>query len=329
VTAASERGSALLSARLASHARQLTGSEPAVGPILVGDGAALIDEDAGRIVFLASPDNPAAAFGHLVLLAARHRLNEAVVIYDDPSAAAVATRRSAAFDPVPTIQLAEGTVLHQVDLAPLPEPPPTTAPPPGFVDLCRQAGVNPIQEGGIWRGELLGLEVARATPSGIEIGVGRIDREAGVVLHGHRPPAESLMSVVATVQAQRRSGAGAHPLATLVRERWLRSDLITDPSPLGLVSLTAVDPAETPAGLRDSVPAAAIGIDASGERVLVVCSVGADPDLVPVVADLVLREDPDRLLVVLPVRDVLPTVVCAVGRLAVRSEVVGLRGGWS
>jgi hypothetical protein len=63
--------------------------------------------------------------------------------------------------------------------------------------------------------------------------------------------------------------------------------------------------------------------------VLVVCSVGGDPDLVPVAADLVLREDPDRLIVVLPDRDVLPTLLAAVERLAVRSDVIGVRGGWS
>ncbi len=328
MTVASDRGAALLAARLTSHVRELTGSEPDVEPISVSGGAALIDEDADRIVFLASPDRPEEAFGNLLLLAARHQLEEAVVIYDDPSVAAVAARRSAVVDPPPTVQIADGVLLRPVDAAPLPELLQPTEAPLGFIDLCRQAGVDPVQEGGIWRGEVLGLEVVRATPSGIEIGVGRMDREAGVALHGDRPPAENLMSVAEIVRTQRRAGAGSHPLATLVRERWLRHDLITDPSTLRLASLTAVDPAETPAGLRDSVPTAAIGIDISGERVLLVCSVGADPDLVPAVADLVLREDPDRLIVALPARDVLPTVVAAVERLAVRSEVVGLRGGW-
>ncbi len=329
MTVASDPGAVLLSTRLTSHVRELTGSEPAVEPISVGGGAALIDRAAGRVVFLASPEKPAGALGHLLLLASRHQLDEAVVIYDDPSAAAVAARRSAAIDPAPTIQLADGLVLREVDPAPLPEVPSPAETPPCFVDLCRQAGVDPIQEAGIWRGEVLGLEVVRATLSGVEIGVGRMDREAGVVLHGDRPPAENLVSVADTVRTQRRAGSGVHPLATLVRERWLRHDLITDPSTIGLVGLVAVDPADTSGGLRDSVPAPAVGVDTAGARVLVVCSVGGDPDLVPVAADLVLREDPDRLIVVLPDRDVLPTLLAAVERLAVRSDVIWVRGGWS
>ncbi len=41
--------------------------------------------------------------------------------------------------------------------------PPVDAPPPpdGFVDLCLGVGVQPLVEHGIWRGEVLGLEVVR------------------------------------------------------------------------------------------------------------------------------------------------------------------------
>ena len=324
----SDRGTALLSARLVSLASELTGLKTAVEPVLTGTGAALVDEDANRIVFLASPENPSRALGSLLLLAARHQLDEAVIIYDDPSAAAVAARRAKVIKPTPTIRLADGPVLRHVDAAPLPEPPPPLEPPADFIDLCRQADVDPIQESGIWRGEVLGLEVARAAGSGIEIGVGRLDREAGIVLHADRPQVENLASVAETVRSHRRNGAGSHPLATLVRERWLRHDLATDPSALGLVSLAAVDPAESPDGLRHSVPAAATGVDTDGNRVLLTCSVGVDPDLVPAVADLVLREDPDRLIVVMPTWEILPTMVAAIGRVAVRSDVIGVKGGW-
>jgi fused signal recognition particle receptor len=64
--------------------------------------------------------------------------------------------------------------------------------PEGFEDLCRGAGVDPVCEHGTWRGEVLGLEVVRATEAGFETGVGRFDREASALLHGDLPTSESL-----------------------------------------------------------------------------------------------------------------------------------------
>ena len=60
-----------------------------------------------------------------------------------------------------------------------------------------------------------------------------------------------------------------------------------------------------------------------------VCSVGVDADLVPATADLMLRERPDRVVVVLPPRDVLSPVERAVARLAVPAVVVGVDGTWT
>ncbi len=297
--------------------------------MVVGDGIAIVEPEAGRVVYLAYGEGQAGALGSAVILASSRGISDVAVLYDDPGAAAAATRRATALRPAPTVRLVQGRDLTQLEPAPLPETQPPIEPPDGFIDLCGWATVDPILEDGIWRGEILGLEVVRAGDTGIEIGVGRLDREAGLILHADRPPVENLRSVAETVRGVRRRGAGAHPLATLVRERWLRHDLISDPSSLGLTGLAAVDPAEPPSGLRDGVPAAAVGIDPGGDSVLVVCSVGVDPDLVPSAADLVLRERPDRLIVVLPIRDVLPTVVAAVERIALTSTVLGVTGGWS
>ena len=72
---------------------------------------------------------------------------------------------------------------------------------------------------------------------------------------------------------------------------------------MGLVDLVSIAPAEPRANLRDPVPAAALGHDAGGARVLVVCSVGIDLELIPVTADLIDRERPDRVVLALPARD--------------------------
>ncbi len=90
-----------------------------------------------------------------------------------------------------------------------------------------------------------------------------------------------------------------------------------------------VDPPVERAGLRAPAPAPAVGTAPDDERVLVVCSVGVDADLVPATADLMLRERPDRVVVVLPPRDVLSPVERAVARLAVPAVVVGVDGTWT
>jgi hypothetical protein len=188
--------------------------------------------------------------------------------------------------------------------------------------------VEPLCEHDTWRGEVLGLEVVRMVGDRMEVGVGRFDREAMSLLDAGRPVAEALIAAANQVRAQRRPGAGTHPLATLARERWLRCDLVAAPSQVGATGLVPVDPADRQSGLRYPSPAPAIGLDGRGGTVLVVCTVGVDVAVVPAAADLVLREDPDRVVVVMPPRDVLDPVDRAVARLARPATVVGVPGSW-
>jgi hypothetical protein len=62
--------------------------------------------------------------------------------------------------------------------------------------------------------------------------------------------------------------------------------------------------------------------------VLVVCSVGVDLDLVPTTADLILREHPDRVVLVTPGRDQLPVQRALAERLAVPADLVAVEGAW-
>ena len=321
-----EQRAFLLGAKLRALATNL--GLPCAGDLVaLGGGSAILDD--GTIVVLAGEDAPERSLGQTLLLAARHDSDRLVLFLDDADAASVAARRATALHPVPEVYVVadNGSEVAEPAEALVPvEPPPA---PDGFEDLCRGAGVDPIVEHGTWRGEVLGLEVVRATDSGFETGVGRFDREASALLHGDLPTTESLTAAADQVWAQRRKGAGAHPLATLARERWLRHDLLVDPGRVGLVDLAPVDPAVERGGLRSPAPAPAMGTAPDGERVLVVCSVGVDADLVPATADLVLREQPDRVIVVVPSRDVMAPVEEAVARLAVPATIVGVEGSWT
>ena len=301
------------------------------GDDLVVDGGHCFDGD--RLWVLASDDAPERALGAAVLRAGRHGGAPLTVCFDDLDAAGVAARRAAVLSPVPEIRFIEGRSL--VPVLPAEAAPPVDAPPApaGFVDLCLGVGVQPLVEHGIWRGEVLGLEVVRVVEdpelgSQVQIGVGRFDREAGVLLHGDQPQGESLAAAADLIRSRRRTGAGAHPLATLCRERWLRHDLVADPSILGLDDLVAVDPADERPNLRDPAPAPALGTGPDGERVLAICSVGVDPCVVSAAAELVLRESPDRIMVALPGRDVLPAVERALARLVVPTSIHGVACGW-
>jgi hypothetical protein len=289
--------------------------------------------DGSRLWVLASDDAPERALGAAVLRAGRHGGAPLTICFDDVEAAGVAARRAAVLRPVPEIRLVEGRSLLPVQPAEAPTPTDAAPPPDGFVDLCLGVGVQPLVEHGIWRGEVLGLEVVRVVNdpelgNQVQVGVGRFDREAGVLLHADQPQGESLAAAADLIRSCRRTGAGAHPLATLCRERWLRHDLVADPSILGLGDLGAVDPADERPNLRDPAPAPAIGRGPDGERVLVVCSVGVDPCVVSAAAELVLRESPDRIVVALPSRDVLPAVERALARLVVPTSILGVACGW-
>ncbi len=290
---------------------------------------------------LASEDAPETVLGTAVLRAGRHGTPDAPVpvrlLVDDPMVAAVVARRATALHDPPEVFLVDGRGLVPVEPAGDPVEPVEVPAPDGFDDLCRGVGVEPLREHGTWRGEVLGLEVVRvvddpeASPDGgpvVRVGVGRFDREAGAIMQGDRSDSEVLAAAADLVRAQRRTGAGAHPLATLCRERWLRRDLCASPDLVGLADLAPVDPADERPNLRDPSPAPAVGAGPDGERVLVVSSVGVDPRLLGAACELVLRERPDRVVVALPARDVLPPVERALARLRVPTSVVGVPCGW-
>ncbi len=228
----------------------------------------------------------------------------------------------------------EGTALAPavaVALASPADPPsgPVTA---HLVAMLRSAGLDVVVEHGVISGEVRGLEVARVkvAPSGVvslDVGVGRFDQEAGALLHGDQPTEVALERAVALVRGHRRDGAAPHAVNRLARERWLRAQVVDMPALVGLESLVPVSPPLPRRNVKDPAPASAIGHDEDG-AVLVLCTVGIDLEWVPIAADLIERERPGRLVVVLPPRDLLPVQHRLAALLGVPVRFVALDGDW-
>jgi hypothetical protein len=295
-------------------------------------------------------------FGAFVAWAHSHEVGHLHVCADLPGAEAVAwARRATAFNLPVTIWRVAGTGLTEVEpmavepfsalagSAALARLAPGEA---AFVPVIKQAGADPVVEDGVLRAEVLGLEVARVVsgPGGpaLAVGVGRHDREARDELAGWPEGGDhgaDLAGIVATVRGLRVAGAPVHPANQLAPERWLRSVVLAHPQLVGAESLEIAPAPVVRRDLRDRAPAPAVGTGASGEAVVVVCSVGVDPDLVPLAADARLgavaagsigEADPGRvgLFLVVPQGDDYPLTRELAGLLRHPAEVVTVGPDW-
>ena len=101
-----------------------------------------------------------------------------------------------------------------------------------------------------------------------------------------------------------------HPLNQLGRERLLRHLLCASPELIDAVSLEPVSPPSPRANLKDPVPCCARGVSCNGDGVVVIFSIGVDPDVVAFGADARQQINPTADLVfVSPPRDVVPPIV--------------------
>jgi hypothetical protein len=247
----------------------------------------------------------------------------------------VIARQARLFAPEPRVWRIDRSDLARVDPAPLGAvrvPAPATA---EQVLLMEQAGLEVVVEQGVVLGELRGLEVARVTTSDdgtadLQVGVGRFDREAFSLLHADLAPPDALARVVAQIDALRRPGAEPHPANRLVRERWLRRQLVEDPALVGLVDLAPVETPRPRAGLRESAIAAGVGHRADGTTVVVATSVGIDLEAVPAAADARAWHAPDaELVLVVPAGDAHPVTRRLAGRLVQPATVLEVDPVWS
>lgn len=247
--------------------------------------AAMLDDEAWVLI----EDHPERALGPALAWAIRKDARALHVLAD--RASGVLARRAEAFAfPIGVWHVEERALLPAVP-EPLLAPP---AAPPAHRDLMpviEAGGAQAVVEHGVVIGEVRGLEVARVVDDPVsgavrlEVGVGAHDREAFALIHGDIPTEDSLRGVVDAVADHRAPGAADHPLRRLVPERLLRWQLVQDPASIGLVSVVATEPPVPRPNVKDRIPATAIGRTADGDRVVIVCSVGVDLDLVPYATD--------------------------------------------
>ncbi len=251
------------------------------------------------------------------------------VLVEGVDAAGVVARRAAEMASPPSVWVVSGRTLMAAVAAPAVMP---SADDPGllpYFELLRAHGVQPVVEHGVLRGEVLGLEVARLIDGRLEVGVGRHDRYARAMLGRDTFPGWALDEAVAAVATRRRSGAGTHPANTLARSRWLRSVVCAAPGLVGAAALTAVAPPLPLPDLTDNGAVPCVGLAPDGAPVIVACSTGVDPDLVPSAADSRRIYLPRaRLVIVVPEGDDHPVTRALAGALAYPAEVRTLPRSW-
>jgi hypothetical protein len=305
---------------------------------------------AGRTGWVLPDDDGVRALGAALAWADKHDVDALHLLAATEASAGVLARQAAQFArPALSVWAVEGRSLVAAEPAPVPEPAPAPAP-PELVDLLIDAGLEIVVEGGMMRGEVNGLEVARIvhgqTTSGepideprLEVGVGKADRELSAAVHGGLPAVEQLARVVEIVRRHRGPGAPRHPLNQLVAERWLRAVLCREPGLVGLRSLRPAEGARSRPNLSERDVAVASGEAPDGAPVVVACAVGVALDLVPAAADARATLDarraagtpspePSPLLLVMPERDDHPAIRQLAAQLRAPATVVPLPGDW-
>jgi hypothetical protein len=304
-------------------------------------GTAVALAGPGPTAWVLADDAPERTLGPALVWADRERVDDLHILVDGPDdAAGTVARQSALFaPPAPQVWAVAGTALAPAAPAAPADQPDATAP-PDLVDLLIDAGLEVVAEGGVVRGEVNGLEVARivqdATTAGVpiaepqlEVGVGKADRELTAMVHGELAPVDQLARVVGIVRQHRRPGAPRHPLNQLVPERWLRAVLCRNPGIVGLATLRPAPGVRPRANLTERDVAIATGVARDREPAVVACSVGIALDLVPTAADAREAIDPSaRLLLALPQRDDHPGTRRLAARLRLPAEVVPIPGDW-
>jgi hypothetical protein len=284
-------------------------------PVVLPGGAALLDQ-ASSTAHVLIDDGAVARFGPALAWADRAGAASVDVYVDgSPTAPGIVARRAACFAwPVRVWSVSGRSLSPAVPSEPVVSPP---LPAPELAALLAAEGLEVVYEHGVLRGEVLGLEVARTVGGRLEVGVGRHDRRARLDLSGGVDMGSSLAAATDVVRRLRRPGAPPHPANTLARSRWLRSLIVRRPASFGL-DLCGVEPVSPPLpwfDLTEAGAAPAVGYRPDGSRVVVVCSVGVDLDLVPTAADCRILYGPAELWLVLPSRDDLRVTRSLAGRL--------------
>jgi hypothetical protein len=251
-------------------------------------------------------------------------VRELHVLVEGAAAAGVVARRAAEFAVPPSVWVVSGRALAAASPA---SPEPVASLDLRYAELLLDHGAAPLVEHGVLRGEVLGLEVARVVDGQLEIGVGRHDRAARSELGGE--PDAALSEAVAVVANLRRLGAPVHPANTLARSRWLRAVVCARPALVEAADLGPVAPPLPAEDLTDNSAVPCLGVAHDGSPLVVVCSTGVDPDLIPTAADSRRLYRPEaQLVVVVPEGDDHPVTGALAAALARPALVRTVGRGW-
>ena len=315
-----DRRSRLLSLKLRalvrSHLR--LGEDPAGTAHVFAPGAAFVTDDAAW--FLIDGD-ASRCVGPVIAWAARQGIDRGINIIVEDGAGVAARRASYFGGPVTVWSADDRDITPAVPASHLP----LLAPKPGHLDLAsmiEEAGAEVVVEHGTVVGEVRGLEMCRLVDdettgaARLDVGMGRHDREAFALVHGHLPAPDALRQVIAAVLPHREPGADQHPLNQFGAERLLRWNAMQDPTSVGCVSLHAAEPPVVRTNLKDAVPCVALGVDSSGASVAVTFAHGIDLDAVPFALDAADRLGAARAVLAVRARDITEST----GVIAARSS---------
>lgn len=317
---------------LSALSRQLIEAEPTDVAESVGAAVHIDPQTDTRTAFYFG-GNRLEALGAALRWSAVHK-PDALHITMDPQWAGDAARRAELLSTPGPVQIWESNdgSFTPVEASPLLPPPVLPESFGSHVELIRQAGAEPVLDHGRLVAEVAGLEVARvqipATMPGespdlaedialLEIGVGQADRELHHMiqnsplasLDNEDKPGDTaqlrnrLAQVVDAVRAM-RTGSGEHPLSRVALQRWVRSEIVAQPSLIGAKEVTYEPPLRPENTVLSRNSVAAVGIDDTDRPLVVVCSVGVDLNLAADIVDYRHRINPDaHVRVVTPERD--------------------------
>ena len=303
----------------------------AVQPLPAAGGMAA--EAGGRAWVLVDETDVVRGFARALLWGLHREVAELHVLVDQGPELPALARQAACFRTPVSVWAVAGGDLQLGESVALPSESPLDSRAEQFRDLIEAAGAEPVVEWGTLSGEVLGAQVAQVVIDEdgprLEVGIGRHERATNLLAWGERPPVDVVALVVQAIRDARRTGDLAHPLNQFGRERWLRRTLSLRPL---LVGAERIDPVAPPRPFRDPrVPLVAPSL-ASTERgpMLVACSVGFDPTLVPMAGELhaARHTDGTPLVVALPEHDVHHLTRLAVSQLKMPASIRTVPDDW-
>jgi hypothetical protein len=326
-----ERRARLLAVKLRALVKRGWPEAGTVQPAPAAGGMAA-RHDGSAWVLVDEPD-VARGFARALLWALHREAAELHVLVDQSPELPALARQGACFRTPVRVWGVTGADVEPVAPTALPPEPPVDPRAEQFRRLIEAAGAEVVVEWGVLGAEVLGVQVARvvvdADSARLEVGIGRHERATNLLAWGERPPVDVLALVVDAVREARRTGDLTHPLNQFGRERWLRHSLSRRPAVVGADRLDPVAPPRPVEDPRVPLLAPSVG-SGDGAPLLVACSVGFDPTLVPMAAELHRARHPlgTPLVLALPGPDLHPLTRLAVEHLEVPATIRTVPDDW-